>query len=78
MEINADVNLRKLRSSGLPAIGKTVVQQTMDGYIVQLDGEVLCAVNSKRPRVFKNFETLVKSLRKMGITEFEVNALKAA
>ncbi|GIZ54075.1 hypothetical protein [Noviherbaspirillum aridicola] len=45
-----------------------------DGYEVRFGEAPLCAVNTGKPRIFRSLDTVLRSLKEMGVTEFEVVA----
>lgn len=59
-------------------VQNVVIEGTAGGWVVLarigLTEQTLIAKNTRQPRVFKRFATLVKYLREMGIVSFTVNA----
>lgn len=68
------VNYRKLRAPATPLPGKCVAVEIDSGYEIRFGAAPLCAVNTGKPRIFRSLDTVLRSLKEMGVTEFEVVA----
>lgn len=68
------INLRKIQRNANLLPRRCVARAVDGGYVVLCDGAVLNTVNGHKPRVFGSLDTVLRKLKEMGITEFEVVA----
>jgi len=75
--MSAKLNIRAITQKPDLQVGWTA-HEVEGGYTVEYEGIVLCTVNGGKPRIFRSLDTVLKSLKEKGITEFEVVAKHAA
>lgn len=79
MKSVTQINILKLRASGGLEAREWVVHEVENGYTVSCGDATLYTVNSKKPRLFKRLDSVLKALRaEIGITEFRIVAMKIA
>lgn len=76
MNAEMQITVEKVRAN--PPSGRWIVSETQAGYEVRCGNALLVTVNGRKPRVFRNLDTLAKKLKEeIGLTEFEVIKLKS-